>query len=303
MQDEIVARLANELGSELVSAEARRSEGTPNPDSIDLAIQGVGWFSRGITPENLAQARGSCGRALALDQNNVLALVMTAFVDMYVATNLFSEDRTARLAAAEAAAIKALSLAPQYALAHQCLGIILGFTDGAEEAIAECERALAIDRNLAAAHATIGFLKILVGRAEETEAHVQEALRLSPRDTYAFEWLKFVAIAKCVLGRYDEGVVWLRRSIETNRNNPTSHLFLAAALAVLGRLEEARTSARAALTLNPQYTIAGTRDILSSVKHYLVEVERMLESLRKAGVPEGDKTTNLYGRAEAVSQH
>jgi TolB-like protein/Tfp pilus assembly protein PilF len=277
MQDEIVARLANELGSV--------------------------WFSRGITPENLAQARGFCERALALDQNNEMALVMTAFVDFYVATNFFSEDRTARLAAAEAAAIKALSLAPQYALAHHCLGVILGFTDGAEEGIAECQRALAIDRNLAGAHATIGFLKVLVGRAEETEAHVQEALRLSPRDTYAFEWLKFVGIAKCVLGRYDEGVVWLRRSIETNRNNPTSRLFLAAALAALGRLEEARAVARAALTLNPQYTIAGARDILLSAKSYLVEVERMLEGLRKAGVPEGDQKTNLYERAEAVSKH
>jgi tetratricopeptide (TPR) repeat protein len=92
--------------------------------------------------------------------------------------------------------------------------------------------------------------------------------------------------------RYDEGVVWLRRSIETNRNNPTSHLFLAAALAALDRLEEARAAARAALTLNPQYTIAGARDILSSAKSYLVEVERMLEGLRKVGVPEGDKKKN-----------
>ena len=300
MQDEIVARVANELNAELISAEARRSEGMSNPNSIDFTIQGVGWFSKGITPENLAKARGLCERALALDQNNEIALVMTAFVDFYVATNFFSEDRTARLAAAEAAAIKALSLAPQYALAHHCLGVILGFTDGAEEGIAECQRALAIDRNLAGAHATIGFLKVLVGRAEETEAHVQEALRLSPRDTYAFEWLKFVGIAKCMLGRYDEGVVWLRRSIETNRNNPTSHLFLAAALAALGRREEARAAARAALTLNPQYTIAGARDILLSAKSYLAEVERMLEGLRKAGVPEGEWRGGDGAFAEAV---
>ena len=251
----------------------------------------------------MAQARGFCERALALDQNNEMALVMTAFVDIYVATNFFSEDRTERLAAAEAAAIKALSLAPQYALAHHCLGVILGFTDRAEEGIAECQRALAIDRNFAGAHATIGFLKVLVGRAEETEAHVQEALRRSPRDTYAFEWLKFVGIAKCALGRYDEGMVWLRRSIETNRNNPTSHLFLAAALAALGRLEVARAAAREALTHNPQFTIAGARDILLSARSYLVEGERLLEGLRKAGVPEGDKKTNLYERAEAVSKH
>src|SRR5271168_765113 len=36
MQDEIVARLANQLGTELVTAEARRAERKPDLDSIDL---------------------------------------------------------------------------------------------------------------------------------------------------------------------------------------------------------------------------------------------------------------------------
>ncbi len=36
MQDEIVCRLANQLGAELLAAEARRAERTPDPDSMDL---------------------------------------------------------------------------------------------------------------------------------------------------------------------------------------------------------------------------------------------------------------------------
>src|SRR5271169_3476248 len=36
MQDEIVSRLANQLGAELIAAEAQRAERTPNPDSVDL---------------------------------------------------------------------------------------------------------------------------------------------------------------------------------------------------------------------------------------------------------------------------
>jgi TolB-like protein len=38
MQDEIVARLANELGTQLVAAEARRAERAPNPNSTDLLL-------------------------------------------------------------------------------------------------------------------------------------------------------------------------------------------------------------------------------------------------------------------------
>ena len=40
LQDEIVARLANALSAQLFSAEARRAERKPNPDSMDLCFQG-----------------------------------------------------------------------------------------------------------------------------------------------------------------------------------------------------------------------------------------------------------------------
>jgi TolB-like protein/class 3 adenylate cyclase len=179
MQDEIVARLANQLNTELILAEARRSQRQPRPDLLDLLLQGTAWVHKGPTAENLSQARSYFERALALDPGSVTALVSTAFVDFLVATYCFPDDRAARLAAAEAASIKALSLDPDHALAHLCLGSILGVTNRAEQGIAECERALAIDRNLASAHATIGIFKVLVGRAEETEACVLEALRHS----------------------------------------------------------------------------------------------------------------------------
>src|SRR5208283_5745623 len=41
MQDEIVARLAGALNTQIVAAEARRAEQDPNPDSMDLYFQGL----------------------------------------------------------------------------------------------------------------------------------------------------------------------------------------------------------------------------------------------------------------------
>jgi adenylate cyclase len=81
MQDEIVSRLANQLGTELVAVEARRAERAPHPSSMDLYFQGAAWLNKGPSPENLAQARRCFERALALDPDNVEALVGFASVD------------------------------------------------------------------------------------------------------------------------------------------------------------------------------------------------------------------------------
>jgi len=53
MQDEIVSRLANQLGAAIVSAEARRAERKPDPDAFDLCLQGMAWFNKGPHPAHL----------------------------------------------------------------------------------------------------------------------------------------------------------------------------------------------------------------------------------------------------------
>jgi TolB-like protein len=81
VQDEIVARLANQLGTQLITAEARRAEHAPHPDSMDLYFQGMACLSRGWSPGHMTQARGFFERALARDPSNIDALVGTAGVD------------------------------------------------------------------------------------------------------------------------------------------------------------------------------------------------------------------------------
>ena len=122
MQDEIVSRLANILNAQLLAAEARRAEKALHPDAMDLYFMGRASFNQGKTLEKLMQARCFFERALVLDPGNIEALVDMALVDLAIANGFLTDDRTARLTAAEAALIKALSLAPQHAAAHALLG-------------------------------------------------------------------------------------------------------------------------------------------------------------------------------------
>ncbi len=106
MQDEIVASLANQLDTQLIANEARRGAEAPNPDSMDFYFQGMVWRHKGVNPGNLERARGYFERALALDTNNLEALVGMASVDTLVAALFTADGRAARLVAADAALTK-----------------------------------------------------------------------------------------------------------------------------------------------------------------------------------------------------
>ena len=97
--------------------------------------------------------------------------------------------------------------------------------------------------------------QVSTGPGEEVEGHIQEALRLSPRDTRAFLWFMFVGLAKLSINADLEALDWFRRSIEANRNHALSHFHLAAALALVGDLKEARAISEAGLALDPSFTI------------------------------------------------
>jgi hypothetical protein len=115
-----------------------------------------------------------------------------------------------------------------------------------------------------------------------------EALRISPHDRRAGMWLMIAAAAKLYAGHDEEAAARLSRSIELDPNEPMRHFYLAAASALLGRMEEEREAARVGLELNPGFTIPWDR-AASPSDHpvFLASCERVHEGMRLAGVPEG----------------
>jgi tetratricopeptide (TPR) repeat protein len=167
------------------------------------------------------------------------------------------------------------------------MGRILNQTNRQAQAIEEFNRALWLNPNFAA-HALIGLAMLYEGHPEETERHELEALRVSPRDTDANLWVGWMGLAKLYLGAYEDALNLYRRSMDLNPNYPIGRLYLAATLVELGRPDEARAEVKAALALDPNFTLRRFRDAAQSDNPvFLKGRERMIEDMRKAGAPEG----------------
>jgi TolB-like protein/Tfp pilus assembly protein PilF len=288
MQDEVTARIAIALDAPLIQAEARRGERSRHPDALDFYFQGQNYLNQGLTAKYIALARRFFQQALALDPENIAALVGIANVELLDVTNFMVDDRGSRLAQVEATLIKVLSVAPRHAFAHLLLAGLQLFTNRETLAIRECEQALELDRNLAYAHAMLGFAKVFIGRGAESEAHIQQAFRLSPRDINAHRWMHLLGVVKLILGADAEAVEWLRRSLEANRNFPIAHFQFAAALALVGSMEEARAAALAGFALDPDFTIRRTKGFsLSPDPTFRAGSNRIREGMLVAGIPEG----------------
>jgi len=85
---------------------------------------------------------------------------------------------------------------------------------------------------------------------------------------------------------------------------PIAHFHLAAALALLGLLDEARVVAKTGLTLDPGFTIRRYRaGALSDHPNYLAGRERSYEGMRMAGMPEGVMSRMGHKRSLVPQTH
>ena len=290
MQDEVTARLARRIHMELIAAERRRAarEHPDRLDAVDHTLRGWAAWNRHLSLEAARQARRFFEAALRLDEHNIDALLGFANAHMSEVNMFASADRTGQIRAAEAAATKALALAPDSADAHVTYGTVLFGMRAPERALREFKFAISLDGHLAAAHAYLGVMKFLLGRARETRAHVEEAMRLSPRDPFLFQWHFFIGLADVYRGRVARGIESLRKTIEINPNWGHSHFMLAGTLGLAGQFTEAAEVCAVAQRLAPSFTIAKFRgEAMSDNPVFLAQRERFYEGLRLAGVPEG----------------
>ena len=147
-----------------------------------------------------------------------------------------------------------------------------------DEALAEYSHALALNPNDSDIIAEYGDALAYVERAEQGVEHLHKAMRLNP---YYPDWyLWYLADAYDVMGRSEDVIATIHRM-----HDPSEGQRLAAAnYAHLGMMREAEGAASEVLRLHPQFTIGQWRE--RPPYRDPAVLERFVEGLRKAGLPE-----------------
>ena len=121
-----------------------------------------------------------CEQALAIDPNNVRALVVLGNKFLLPALLGISVDPKCDLERADELELKALALDPDDPWAHSQKGWILLAQGRNEEAIAEFERALALDPSFADADVGLGFTYNQLGEFDKSFEFFDKAIWRAP---------------------------------------------------------------------------------------------------------------------------
>jgi tetratricopeptide (TPR) repeat protein len=81
----------------------------------------------------------------------------------------------------------------------------------------------------------------------------EQGMRLSPFDSWAEAAFDAQAMSHLLRGRYEESCLAAYKSVQANPAHSITYVRLAAALARLGRLDEARAAAARVLELHPAF--------------------------------------------------
>jgi adenylate cyclase len=178
-------------------------------------------------------------------------------------------------------------------LAHLVKGYVYFAKQQWGPSITEEEAAIALDPNNARARAFAGLDKMFVSRSEEGLAGVEAALRLSPRDPQVPTWQLFMCGLQTDLAHYEQAIEWCNKATASLPGVFFPLALLAAANALAGHDKEAKDAVAQLQKVYPGFTVqtwAGMH--WSDDPGFNARYQRMVEGLRKAGLPEGEKKTD-----------
>jgi adenylate cyclase len=289
----LAARIARELTVQVRAAEFRRP--LPQiPEAGHFVLQGRALLESERDAKRTREAQVLFEIALKMDPNNIHALQGYARtkLNQVLSGSLPLEQRPAALAQVEAAIDRIIAQDNRMPAAHLLRGSLLMARGDVDDAIAAFEFALSINPNYRVAHAELGRAKIYAGFAHEALKHINDAIQLSPTDPDTHAFYSWGGEAALYLRDHQTAVRWLQKAVQSNRKFHNPLRLLAVAYLGLGEREKAEHTMAEYLKFAPNFSIEKWKQSALSSNPIVAEQRRSIEeAMRRLGVPEGKSLT------------
>jgi len=236
LQNEIGRDVLSKLKPRLSGAEEQKvaKNYTQNAEAYQLYLQGRFFWNK-RTPQTIQKSIEYFQKAIEKDPN--YALGYAGLSDGYALLAYYGgAPAQEALPKAREAALKALSMDDNLAESHNALGFVLVLYDydyvGSER---QYRRVIELNPNYALAHQNLGVMLNRIGRHEEGMAEIRRALEIEPLSIVIN---RLYGDALLCSKRYDEALAQLKKTLELDPAFPTTHLSLSALYQLTGKYAE-----------------------------------------------------------------
>jgi adenylate cyclase len=283
LQDEITNEVATALEVRLTEGEQVRLRRRQTND-----IAAWEYYARGqshlrrFNKQDNAKAQELLHQSVELDPDFASAWSLLAWIHYMDGRFGWSRSIAESMERAATCVARSLELDDTQPDAHALKGTVCLHQRQYDEAVQAGRTAVDLGPNVADSYLLLAHTLNYAGCAEDALRIVEQAMRLSP---FFPDWyLGVAALSYRLLGRYEDSIAADKERLARNPDNTFSDFRLAAVYEELGRHEEARAHIAEALKRNPQLSLAQIR--VSEPYRDEAELERYIDLLRKAGLPE-----------------
>jgi len=283
LQDDITEQVTMALQVKLTEGEQARirRRHIENKEAYEYFLHGLEVY-RPFTKEANAQARKIFEKTVALDPNSTLGWCFIGWTHYRDGRFGWTDTPAKSLAYAEELAHKILAMDDSMAEAYSMLSLVYMARKQHDKAVAYGEKVLSLAPNFASMIANTAVIFFYSGRPVEAIELVKKAMRLSPY--YPSWYLPILGLSYRLTGQYEEAISALEGWRDRKAKGMLPHIVLAFTYVEAGREEDAQASVAEALKQNPKASIKGYAATIPYKDP--AEVERIKDSLRKAGLPE-----------------
>jgi TolB-like protein len=282
LQDEITERITASIEPQLYVAEYIRSK-RKSPESLDAwecAMRALSYVnSRSM--RDYAIALELLKKAIQIDPTYALPHALTAYMTALEALYGWMPEAIA-IPAARSAAEEGLLLDADDPWVHLALGYVHQQSRKSEDAVQEYTKALSLNPNFALAHTYLATALCYLGQIDEALAHIATSERLSPRGLFHGINSLMRAVAYFFAGKHKEASVFARKSILESPGIVTGYRQLVVNCALAGEIDEARAALRILKGLQPKLSLKWLEEWVPYRR--AEDRQKLIEGFRLAGL-------------------